>query len=249
MGLLITLILGLFIVVGALIVFLTNNNNKFITFSISLAFSVMFMLLVVDLLPEAYEVLSVNYNNLSVCIIILICILIGLTLLKLLDLFIPDHDDDLTTTKDDNDNLKHIGLISSIALVLHNIIEGMAIYGITTTSLKAGLLVSIGVGLHNIPLGMIITSTIYKSKKNKTNTILMILGISLSTFIGGLIMFLVGSYITDLLLGIFLGITAGMLVYIVFFELLPKIIHTKYKNITLLGIVFGILLLLVASLF
>ena len=42
-GLLLTLLLGLFIVVGAFIVFLTKNNTKFIDFSIALAAGVIFM--------------------------------------------------------------------------------------------------------------------------------------------------------------------------------------------------------------
>ena len=58
MGLILTLLLGIFIVVGAVIVFVTKNNDKFVQFSISLAFSVMLMLLAIDLVPEAYEVID-----------------------------------------------------------------------------------------------------------------------------------------------------------------------------------------------
>ena len=58
MGLLITLILGLFIVVGAIITFASKNNNKFVNFSISLAFSVMIMLMFVRFLVQMEKLLD-----------------------------------------------------------------------------------------------------------------------------------------------------------------------------------------------
>ena len=64
MGLLFTLILGIFIIIGSLIVFLTKNNDKFVEFSISLAFGVMMMLIIVDLIPEAFEI--IDYNSIWV---------------------------------------------------------------------------------------------------------------------------------------------------------------------------------------
>lgn len=243
MGLLFTLILGIFIIIGAVIVFLTKNNDKFVEFSISLAFGVMAMLIVLDLLPEAYEVIdsgNVIYN----IIYILIGATIGFLLLKILDHFIPDHDDDHDTTEDDDKNLKHIGLVASIALVIHNIVEGMAIYLLVTSDLTAGLFACIGIGLHNIPLGMVIASTFYKSNQNKKNTMLIILGISLSTFVGGLFIYLFNlSSVMELLESITLTLTIGMLVYILVMELLPKIIHSKDKKITISGILLGVFLL------
>lgn len=245
MGLLLTLILGIFIIIGAIIVFIFKNNEKFTLFSISLAFGVMAMLIVVDLIPEAFEIIdtgSIIYN----IVYILIGATIGFLILKILDYFIPDHEDDPDTHEDDNDNLKHIGFVSSIALVIHNIVEGMAIYLLVTSDLKAGLMGCIGIGLHNIPLGMVIASTFYKSNKSKKNTMLIILGISLSTFVGGLIIHLFNlSSIMELLEKITITLTIGMLSYIVFMELLPKVIHSEDKKITVSGIGLGILLLII----
>lgn len=243
MGLLLTLLLGIFIILGALIVFLTKNNDKFIQFSISLAFGVILMLILTDLIPEAYEVVdsgSIIYDTLY----IIIGASIGFILLKILDHFVPDHDDDLNTDSDDDKNFKHIGMVASIALVIHNIVEGMAIYLLVNSDLKAGLMACIGVGLHNIPLGMVISSAFYKASKNKKNTIWIILGISLSTFIGGLLIFFLPFVnIMELIEKVSLTLTLGMLFYILIMELLSKIIHTKEKKVTFLGIILGFLLL------
>lgn len=245
MGLLFTLILGIFIIIGSLIVFLTKNNDKFVEFSISLAFGVMMMLIIVDLIPEAFEI--IDYNSIWVRFSYIgVGALIGFLFLKLLDHFIPDHEDDLSTTSDDDKNLKHIGFVSSIALVIHNIVEGMAIYLLVSSDLRAGLMASIGVGLHNIPLGMVIASTFYKSNHNKKKTMLIILGISLSTFVGGLFISLFHlSNIMEIVEGISLTLTIGMLLYIIVMELLPKILHSKNKKITISGILLGIFMLMI----
>lgn len=240
MGLLITLVLGLFIVIGAMITFASKNNNKFVNFSISLACSVMIMLMFVDLIPEIKEIFIEELGNIKGIIFAIIGVVVGIVLLKILDIFIPDHDGR------EKEELNHIGLISSIALVLHNIIEGMAVYTTVNNSLKAGILISIGVGLHNIPLGMVITSTFYKANNDKKKTWLIVTLVALSTFLGGLIMMLLsGVLVNELMLGALLSITLGMLIYISIFELLPKIVEMKNKKVAIYGILTGVVLILI----
>lgn len=244
-GLVATFLLGIFIIVGAIIAFIAKNNEKFISFSIALAFGVMSTLIIVDLLPEAIEVLEFS-QKIYTCLFILAGTIAGFVLLKILDKFIPDHDDDFETEEDDDRNLTHIGLVSSIALVIHNIVEGMAIYLLISSDFKAGIMAIIGVGLHNIPLGMIIASTFYKGNKSIKKTMLIILGISLSTFAGGLLVSVpVLSQMMDAIEGVSLTLTIGMLLYIVIMELLPKIIHTKNLKITVIGVISGIFLLVI----
>ena len=78
---------------------------------------------------------------------------------------------------------------------------------------------------------------------------LLSLIVSISTFIGGLFAFIFkGVFINELFSGIILSITLGMLVYIVLFELLPHIVEEKNNKISLIGILFGILVLLIGML-
>lgn len=242
-GLFATLILGLFIIVGALVVFLWKDSDKFVEFSLSLAFGVMTMLIFIDLLPEAYEAFDMPFWKTS--LVVVFGAVAGFLILHILDRFIPDHEDDQTSHEDDERNLKHIGFVSSIALVIHNIVEGMSIYLLIMNDFKAGLMASIGVGLHNIPLGMVIASAFYKSNHSKKKTFGIILGISLSTFVGGLLMYLFRfAEVMPLIEGVALIVTLGMLLYILVMELLPKVLHAEHKKITLAGLATGVLLLL-----
>lgn len=246
-ALLITLLLGLFIVIGASIAFLFPKKEKFIDFSLAFAFSVILMLLFTDLLPEACEVLSGKH-----IFLFLVFVLVGVLLLRILDFFVPDHDheEEKLSKKQVKNNLAHIGVVASIALVLHNIIEGMAIYSTCTTSLRAGIMIALGVGFHNIPLGMVIAGTLYQNNKSKKKTIAIILGLMLSTFIGGIIMFFLnGVALNEIFLGILLSITIGMLIYICSNELFPRIKRTTHKKITWSGLVLGIVLILLTCVF
>ena len=147
--------------------------------------------------------------------------------LKLLDKFVPEHDNEHSLSHEcTEENLMHIGIVSSLAIILHNIIEGMAVYSMTIESVKLGLLVALGVGLHNIPMGMVIYSTLEKEKKNKKIILLSL--VVLSTFIGGLLMLLISNLLNEFVMGILICITLGMLLYIIIFELYPH--HIRHHT-------------------
>lgn len=243
-GLIITLVLGIFILIGALIALIVKKKEKVVEFSIGLAFGVMIMLMITHLIPEVIEHLDIKYIY-----IFIIGTIIGYFILKILDKFIPDHDDEdeKLTKKELNDNLVHIGIVTSLALVLHNIIEGMAVYSTILTDVHLGIAMALGIGFHNIPLGMVIAGAFHQSNQNISKTILSVLFVSLSTFTGGIIMFLLNlQSINVIILGLLLSITLGILVFITFNELLPRIKATKTKKATLIGITIGVLIQIIS---
>lgn len=244
LGLLTTLLLGVFIIIGALIAFLIKRKERVVDFSLGLAFSVIIMLILTHMLPETIEMLGTKY-----IFLFLIFTVVGYMILKLLDNFIPDHDDDGKgmDKHELRENLIHIGVITSVALVLHNIIEGMAVYSTVLSDASLGLAVTIGIGFHNIPLGMVIAGTFYQSNENIYKTMLSILFVALSTFAGGLIMFFLGlTSISPIISGILLSITLGMLIFISMTELFPRIRNAKNKKVTNVGIAVGVIVQLIA---
>ena len=245
LGLLTTLLLGVFILIGALIAFLINKKSKVVDFSIGLALGVISMLIVVDLLPEIIEHLGLKY----ICIFI-IFVVVGFMLLKTLDNFIPDHDEENHSSKELKNNLIHIGIITSLALVLHNIIEGMAVYSSVITSTDLGLKLTLGIGFHNIPFGIVIASSFHQSNQNIWKTIVIIILLSLSTFVGGLIMFFLNlQAINPIILGILLTTTLGMLIYIIYEELFPRFKESKNKKVSYIGVLVGIIILILSMFF
>lgn len=226
MNLILTLGVGLFTVIGAVIVFLVKDKNKdkFINISMNLAIGVIVSLIVLDLMPEIWEILSNKFNTIYTILFILFFTIIGIIILKALDKYVHNHDEH--HKHDCEENYSHIGIVTGLAISLHNIIEGMAVYGMLTNNISLGVKLIIGVGLHNIPLGMMLASAFYKSNNSKIKTTINVIGISATSFIGGLIMFANLKFLMDpFIIAILLLITNGMMIYIAFFELLPQTIH------------------------
>lgn len=237
MALLITFIAGLFFLIGALLAFFGKEKKGLVEFSIGLSFSVMLFLLAFDIVPEVMELLEEKGT-----FFMYIFIVIGIVMLKLIDILVPHHDHD-AEIKTHEKHLKHIGIISSLALVVHNVIEGIGIYNIALLDFKAGLLMAIGVGLHNIPFGIEIAATLGETKKSKISVIINILMLVLSTALGGLIMMIFKS-ISDFVLGSLMSLTIGMIIYLVLFEMLIELGASKNKKYSIAGLGVGILFMI-----
>ena len=222
-ALVLTLILGLFFLMGIAVVRFSRNPDKIELYSIGIALGAMIGIALLDIMPEMIEETEVSKVYLPI-----IGIIIGFFILVALDRFIPEHEDEEEKNYT-NENMIHIGMISSIAIVLHNVIEGMAVYTIGAGEVKAGIILMIGIGLHNIPMGMFIYSTLHTKIGWKKN---IIIGMSVvSTFIGGILMMLLNGFAAagpelDALL---LGLAMGMIIYIVVLELIPYVRKNKSK--------------------
>lgn len=239
-GVLLTLIAGVFFLIGGLISKRFKNKEALNHFSIALAFIIMLNLIFTDLIPETLELLE-DYKTSSRIIMIIAFIILGILLLKILDFFIPDHHhehhDNEKNIKEHLSHEKHIGTLTVISLILHNILEGFAIFGMSLNDFKLGIMICLSVALHNIPLGTHIFSSL-SVEKNKG-----LIGIlTLSSLIGGIIFLIVGE-ISNLVLAIITCITLGMLIYIEIFELLPEMLHCIKKKETKLGIIIGLIIL------
>lgn len=242
-GLILTLIAGLFFLIGGLISLKIKNKEKLNAFSIALAFIIIINLLLMDLIPEILELLE-SYDLSFKILIIAIFGILGILVLKILDFFIPDHHhehhDDEIDKREHISHINHIGTLTLISLILHNLLEGFAIAGMALNNLEVGLMICISVALHNIPLGTTIFSSL-DIRKNK-----FLIGIlTLSSFVGGLVFLIIGN-ISDLVLAVISIITIGMLIYISLLELLPEIWQNKKKRETIIGLIAGIIIIIIS---
>ncbi len=242
-GLVLTLISGLFFLVGGLISLRVKDKDKLNNFSVALSFMVMLGLIFWDIIPDLEE-LFVHYSFKSKLMIIGGCGLLGFMLLKILDFFIPthhhEHKDNEKNNKEHISHIHHIGILTIISLILHNVLEGFLVVGIFNNSIKAGILFALSVLLHNVPLG----THIFGAIDIKNNKILASM-LSLSSFFGGLIFLVIGN-ISEIILGIIGGITLGMLIYIVLMELWQEVYTHKKKKETILGLLVGVIIILLS---
>ena len=232
-ALLLTFLSGLFYLVGIIIYKFVKHKNELTVAAISCAAVVIIGLIVFDLAPELIE-----QDNAW----LFVFVILGFVLLFLIDKLIPhhhhkhhDHDE---ATKEHKDRLEHVSTITILALSMHNLIEGMALYSISLESIRSGTLMLIGVGLHNLPFGFQIAGT-----KNKLLVFLLVI----SAFLGGLVVFFFGN-IDEFLQGVVLAISMGMLFHILLFELFKEICENIRQKMAIYGIIIGVILIIIINL-
>ncbi len=231
-ALLLTVITGVFFLMGILFNKICKGNKNINILSIALSFVILLYLIIFDILPEISE--SFNFYA-------LLFILLGLVLLKILDFFVPQHDHhhkDKNDNKKEHDNhLNHIGTITIIALLLHNILENMALYNVAIKDFKSGMFMCLGIGLHNLPLGFQIGSNL--KKENNFNIFIL----TISGLVGGLINLFIGN-ISEVITTYLLSFTLGMLIYLTFFELFKEVIENIKNRYTYYGIILGVIIII-----
>ena len=236
MALLLTLLSGLFFLIGIVVYKFIPNKIVVSRASIACAFVVIFGLVSFDLLPE------LAHSN---SILPLVFVPLGLIVLILVDKVLPhhehDHHENDENKKEHINHVEHVNVITIIALLLHNLIECMALFTVTLGNLKSGIIMLLGIGLHNMPFGFQIAPSI-KGKKN----IILVTLLVLSGFIGGLIFTVFGS-LSETLEIIILSLTCGMLLHILLLELLKEVYTEIHKKETIYGIIIGIVLLVVIN--
>ena len=123
---------GISTVIGALVIFFDKRkNNKIVEVSLSFASGVMMCVSLTDLLPNSFKMILDNNNLFPKIILSLIFMTFGIIISMLIDKYLPDNN--LNT---DNKSLYKIGIISMVAIVLHNIPEGIATFITSNNNLK-----------------------------------------------------------------------------------------------------------------
>ena len=225
-ALVLTMVVGLFFLIGMVISRFFKNKEKLIHFTTSFTLIIIFFLILMDLFPEIIDILN-PMEDIRYSIVILLFTLLGFLLLKILDFFVPEHTHE-HHEKNDNvlehkNHFYHIGFITAISLIIHNLLEGISIYITGLNDLKAGLLMALSVGCHNLPLGIEIFISFSFKKENKFTKVLVYGLLILSSFIGAFSLFLFGKELNQYIEGILLCVTLGMLIYISLCELLPEV--------------------------
>ncbi len=237
MALLLTLISGLFFLIGIIVYKFIKHKKELTIGAMACALIVILGLICFDLVPELLEIKKWY---------LILCVVIGLLFLLLIDKLIPhhhhEHKENDEATKEHQGHLEHIGFITILALILHNMVESMALYSVASNNLTSGALMCLGIGLHNLPFGFQIASNT-KSRSKTVATILLVL----SGLIGGLIVYAFGN-ISEFVTGIIIALTLGMLLYILIFELLKEVWSNIKKKSTICGIIIGITILMLINL-
>lgn len=236
-ALIISTMAGLSTVIGSLIIFFNINPSKlkeFITFCISFSIAIMIGISITDLLPTSFFYIMFNYNWYIGIIITLLSFFIGVLLViiinKLLQL--------------ENESLLKIGILSMIALMIHNFPEGIATFMGSIKDTTLGLKLSFAIMLHNIPEGIAIAVPIYYATNSKKKAVLNTFLSGIAEPLGAIFAFLfLKNYINDTILNMILLLVSGIMISMSINEMLPKALSYNKPKYIYLGLLLGIILI------
>lgn len=233
---LITTIAGLSTLIGIIPIYLKiKNTNKLICISLAFASGVMASISIFSLTPESYELLRENLRIAPSIILMIIFFLIGILLTSFFDKIFQKLEN----------KLYKIGIINTLALMIHNIPEGILTFSTTTSNISLGITLAISIMCHNIPEGISISVPIYYSTKSKKKVWFYTIISGFSEVLGAILTYLfLYSFINNQFIGIILSLTTGIMIYISIFELLPNSLEYKEKKTTIVAFIIGFIFMM-----
>jgi len=213
--LILTVLAGMSTLIGVIPIFIKiKNKDKIIAGSCAFASGVMICISVLDLIPESIRYLSGYFNSFFIIFLCFVFLILGIVISMILDNYIDKVSK--------SGNLFKVGILSMIAIILHNIPEGIVTFIVSNKNIMLGLSICIAIALHNIPEGISIAVPIFYSTKSKMKAIFYTALAGLSEPLGAIItgLFLV-NYINDMVLGLLFAVIAGVMIQISSSKLLP----------------------------
>ena len=225
--------------IGTILIFFKfKNTNKIILSSLSFAAGVMITVSLTDLIPESLNLLKEYFYIFPTYIIMLIFFVVGILISMGIDKYLPSNTDK-------NGKLYKVGIISMLAIILHNIPEGIATFMATTSDISLGISLSLAIAFHNIPEGISISIPIYYSTKSKSKAFGYTLISALSEPFGALLAFIfLRNLINNFILGILFAMIAGIMTHISLYELIPTSFKYKNKKLSILFLIIGVIIAL-----
>jgi len=238
----ITFLAGCSTLVGYFFIYLKNNSNRVLISSLAFASGVMFLISITDLIPSSFSSISSVYYFIPAFLICSLFVVIGIVLSMMIDKYLPE-------SSYNDSGLFRVGLISMLAIMMHNIPEGIATFLTSNHDLNLGITLAIALALHNIPEGISVAVPIYYSTGSRLKAFFYTLISGMSEFLGALIasMFLIG-FSNEFFMGCLYAIIAGIMMHISIYELLPSSFKYKKPVETILFFIIGIAFMFVSSL-
>lgn len=256
---------GLSTVIGGFVTFFIKKNSlKILSFGLGLSAGVMLFVSLVDLYPEASNLIKTQMGAKFLWLAIL-CFALGILCAVAIDYFIPDHiqsqmftkqlganenNEDSTDIKEDENavisigKIKRAGILTAIVVAVHNFPEGLATFFVTTQNAMIGLGIVFAIAIHNIPEGMAISIPVYQATHSKRKAFLYSFLSGMAEPIGGLIGFVVvKAFFPNLCIGILFAFVSGIMTYISLDTLLPLSKDYDTGHYSISGIVLGLIMM------
>lgn len=241
-----TLFAGLATIVGGFLSFYAKRTNtRFLATSLGFSAGVMIYVAMLELMNKARDILTVGLGSATGNWAAVLAFFGGMLSIALIDKFIPSLEDSpgalaSGTGGTNNPKLLRMGLLTALAIGVHNFPEGLITFFSSMQDPVMGLSIAAAIAIHNIPEGIAIAAPIYYSTGSRRRTLLWVFLSGVVEPIGALAGYLVlTAFFNSMVYGIIYAAVAGIMVYISFNQLLPAAREYGGHKLSTLGMFGG----------
>jgi ZIP family zinc transporter len=261
---LLTLGAGLATGIGsAMALFVRKRDTRILAIAMGFAAGVMLYVSFAELFPLAKERLSLAYGDKTGAWLAAISFFGGIGLIALIDRFVPSMENphefsDVEALEQDGDallkteksrKLLRTGMITALALGIHNFPEGMATFAGALDDPKLGMAIAFAIAIHNIPEGLAVSVPIYYATGNRRRAFWLSFLSGLAEPVGALVgYFLLLQFFDDTVFGLAYGAIAGIMTFIALDQLLPAAEEYGEHHLSVYGLVSGMAVMAVSLL-
>lgn len=253
-----TSIVGLSMGVGSLLSFLVKGTNKkFLSIALSFSAGIMIYVSFMAILPEGIELIEGYLGHDKGQIVALSGFFGGMLVTALVEKLVHKYGADyhdhhhghkhVHGMKRQDEHLSQLGIVSAIAIAIHNLPEGLAIFTAGLKDVNMAIPIAVAVIIHNIPLSIAISVPLYYSTKSKRKAFIYTTLVGLCQPIGAILGYLILSrFFNDILFGVLFTFVAGVMIFVSLDELLPAAQKYEDHHISVYGAIAGMIVMAVS---
>lgn len=241
-AIMLTALAGLSTSVGGLIAFFSKKTNKkFLAFTLGVSAGVMLYVSFMELMLKAVAVLGESYGTKLGATYAVVSFFGGIFLAAVIDRLIPETPAICESQSDSGGcGLMRTGIVTALALGIHNFPEGMATFVSALQSPVMAIPIVVAIAIHNIPEGIAVAIPIYFASGSKTKGFLYSFASGLAEPIGAIVGYLLlMPFVSDELNAYVFAAVAGVMVFISVDELLPSAQTDNNIHLAVYGLVAG----------
>ena len=222
---------------SAIAYFIRKPKMVYLSFSLGLSAGVMIYVSFMELLPNAIEGIGEARG--------IAAFFVGILLIGVIDLAIPEAENpheykQLSDVEVQDQTLMRAGVLTALAIGIHNFPEGLATFGLALSDVKLGAIIAVAIAIHNIPEGISVSVPIYYATKDRNKAAIYSFLSGMAEPVGAVVGFVILlPFLSEGLLASLLAFVGGIMVYISVDELLPMAHRYGHGHTVIVGIVLG----------
>jgi len=246
---------------GALVLFKKKLSSNFLAGALGLSAGVMIFISLAEMFPQAQTEIMGAGEIAHGKAYVLLAFFVGMGIIMLIDFLIPEYENPheasglsleahtpavgMLEKKGNEKALHRLGLMSALAIAIHNFPEGIATFIGALNDPQMGGGITFAIAIHNIPEGIAVAIPIYYATRSKGKALLLATLSGMSELVGALLCLAVTSLFgVELTSGgavfpLILAAVAGIMIYISLDELLPTAEKYGKHHIAITGVIAG----------